>query len=115
MQGPEFSDTRFNPPSKEQVLKDSLTRGLGALPPPEMAWQMGKTAASIAFVNTAAPYLTSRNRILHTLVEKIKKGEIILHAFLEPTLFAQTTETLEEAEKMEQDFIELQRLNERAD
>jgi len=65
------------PPSPCPLPEDTPKRefGFGALPPPGMAWQMGKTAASILFVNAAE----SAIGWLQSQIEAVKKGEVVLY------------------------------------
>jgi len=49
--------------------------GMGALPPPGLEWQMGKTAASIFFVKEAE----SAIGWLLSQIEAVKKGELVLY------------------------------------
>ena len=55
----------------------------GALPPDELAWQMGKTAASIMFEVNATKYLQSQKctpsekTILEDAIQQIKDGTLV--------------------------------------
>lgn len=70
--------------------------GLGALPPPGLEWQMGKTAASITFVNKTEAYIASESHRLsrlRELVEKVKAGNIVVTEWIEdvgPSLDVET-------------------------
>ena len=64
-----------------------MARKLGALPPPGMAWQMGKTAASITFVRNAELFLETcqdeeKSRLLREAIQKVKDGSIVLQEWL---------------------------------
>jgi len=61
-----------------------MSSPLGAQPPHELAWQLGKTAASIGFVVAAEEFLamacqnpTDAER-LQAEVARIKSGEVVL-------------------------------------
>lgn len=61
----------------------------GALLPPGLNWQMGKTAASIAFVNESDAYMLScsdPNSIiaLSDAIAKVKSGELVLTEWTSP-------------------------------
>ncbi len=71
-----------------------MPRKYGALPPPESAWQIGKTAASIAFVNDALRYVatcidTEEIAKLQTAIADIKIGKTVLTDWLTPEEFLQ--------------------------
>ncbi len=62
---------------------------LGALLPPELAWQENKTAASIAFVNDASRYYEAHPDMdtedltkLENMLRKVQTGETVLTEFL---------------------------------
>lgn len=68
-------------------MSDSFTRrGMGALPPPEFAWQMGRTARDISFVRFATeqlewlevdPGLKHLAPTLRDWIEAVKNGESV--------------------------------------
>jgi hypothetical protein len=66
----------------------------GALPPPRAQWQIGKTAASINFVRLAELYITELSgdpvavTILCELIDKVKRGEIVLPEIVTPNPLA---------------------------
>lgn len=47
---------------------------LGALPPEEMAWQEGKTAAGIHFVQTAEKIIAR----LQGKIDRVKSGDLVI-------------------------------------
>lgn len=49
--------------------------GMGAKPPPDLAWQMGKTRASIDFVREAESAISW----IVSQIEAVKKGEVVLY------------------------------------
>lgn len=58
----------------------------GALPPPELEWQIGKTVATIDFVRAAeAAFLTRTGmaereaRLLRAYVDRLKSGQLVLN------------------------------------
>lgn len=56
------------------------TQSFGAVAPPGLEWQEGKTAATISFVNEASLYLAGKPRVspiqmLERYVEKLKSGK----------------------------------------
>lgn len=57
--------------------------GLGANPPPNFEWQIGKTAGSISFVNRAQAAILE----LQAEVERVKKGDVVVTVNLEPSQF----------------------------
>lgn len=60
----------------------------GALPPPDFAWQIGKNAASIIFVNKAEVFIENgKNPVLAAFVKSIKEGAVTINEFLEPAQF----------------------------
>jgi len=64
-----------------------MDRKFGALLPPGIKWQTGKTAASISFVNSAERFLTTcrdeqKSRLLRESVQKVKDGSLILQESL---------------------------------
>lgn len=66
-----------------------MSRKFGALPPPGMEWQIGKTAASIRFVNDTERFLetcqdTDKAELLRGVVRRIKNGELVLSNWLSP-------------------------------
>lgn len=66
-----------------------MDRKFGALLPPGMEWQIGKTAASIAFVNETETFLricedVHNSELLRAAVEKVKSGELVLEDWLTP-------------------------------
>ncbi|HTM67986.1 MAG TPA: hypothetical protein VL426_01680 [Candidatus Binatia bacterium] len=67
--------------------------GTGALPPPDFAWQMGKTAASIRFVNEAMAIISvcgaddPDRQLLTEAVDAVKRGERVLRRFLDVEVF----------------------------
>ncbi len=60
---------------------DDSQRGTGALPPPGLEWQEGKTAATIRFVNEAeaaldrADLTDDEKYILRHTIEFMKRGD----------------------------------------
>jgi hypothetical protein len=58
--------------------------GTGANPPPGVEWQLGKTAASIRFVNDAENFIASGNaseddiQLLREAVSAVRSGERVL-------------------------------------
>lgn len=69
-----------------------MTRETGALPPADMEWQIGKTAASISFVAGAEQYLaagtnTADAEELEKAVLDIKSGTLVLTEWLSPGEF----------------------------
>ena len=59
----------------------------GALPPPGAAWQAGKTAASISFVNDAQKYLATcqdekKAQLLLEATRRVRNGEWVLKDWL---------------------------------
>ena len=66
-----------------------MSRKFGALPPPGMEWQIGKTAASIRFVNDTERFLetyrdTDKAELLREAVRQVKNGELELSNWLSP-------------------------------
>ena len=60
---------------------------LGALPPPGAAWQVGKTAASISFVNDAEKFLATcqhekKAQLLLEATRRVRSGEWVLKDWL---------------------------------
>lgn len=60
-----------------------MSSPLGAQPPHELAWQLGKTAASISFVLDAEEFLRTcrdpeKAALLAAEVARIKSGEVVL-------------------------------------
>lgn len=60
----------------------------GLRPPPEHAWQIGKTAATIRFVHDAnafieygGPLSPQESRLLHATIERMKNGQEVLNDF----------------------------------
>ena len=52
----------------------------GAMPPPDLNWQIGKTAATISFVQEAMAYMVDKPRVspiqmLERYVEQLKSGK----------------------------------------
>ena len=65
--------------------KENARTTLGAMCPPGLEWQEGKTAASIAFVKEAEKYLRTNPQDedkLRPYVNMIKDGEIVLTEWL---------------------------------
>lgn len=61
--------------------------GVGALPPSGFEWQIGKTAASISFVNDAERYITACSNadeieLLKKVVQDVKEGKRVLDQWL---------------------------------
>lgn len=61
----------------------------GAMPPPGLAWQIGKTAASIAFVNSAEAFLetcqdANKVALLRQAIERVKNSSLVLTNWLTP-------------------------------
>lgn len=52
-------------------------RGTGALPPPDQAWQMGKTAASIMLVREIEGNLGTHADLLDRIVAALKAGTLV--------------------------------------
>jgi len=66
-----------------------VARKYAALAPPGLEWQIGKTAASISFVNETNTFLMTCNdsheaALLRDAVEKVKSGLWILLDWLTP-------------------------------
>jgi len=66
-----------------------MPRKFGALPPPGMEWQIGKTVASIRFVNGTEVFLetcqdTDKAELLREAILKVKNGELVLYDWLTP-------------------------------
>jgi len=64
-----------------------MVRIFDALPPPGMEWQIGKTAASISFVNDADRFLATcqdeqQSRVLRDVIQKVKDGSLVLQEWL---------------------------------
>ena len=57
--------------------------GMGANPPPEFEWQIGKTAGSISFVNRAQVAIAE----LQAEVDRVKNGKSVITVKLEPSQF----------------------------
>lgn len=61
-----------------------MIKKFDALPPPGVEWQIGKTAASISFVNDAERYIAKRSNLLDEIkqlkkaIQEIKKGKRVL-------------------------------------
>ena len=60
---------------------------LGALSPPGAAWQAGKTAASISFVNDAEKFLATcqdekKAQLLLEATRRVRSGEWVLEDWL---------------------------------
>lgn len=71
----------------DAALHSFQPASFGALPPPGCEWQIGATAASIAFVNEAEEYIRycsdqEQIIVLRRLVERLKNKEIILQNWL---------------------------------
>lgn len=63
--------------------------GFEALPPSDLAWQIGKTAASIAFVSNAEYFISNSEdqdkiNLLRKAVDQIKSGELVIQNWLSP-------------------------------
>ena len=61
--------------------------GLGALPPPGAEWEVGKTAASISFVNDVQKYLVTcqdekNTQLLLEATRRVRNGEWTLKDWL---------------------------------
>lgn len=52
---------------------------LGAVPPPDFAWQVGKTAASISFVNQAQTAMAK----LAEEIDLVKRGQWVLADYVD--------------------------------
>lgn len=70
---------------KEENVTDSKIVLMNA--PSEFAWQEGKTAATIAFVNEASAYLATQPKVspivmLERYIERLKSGEEALTKWL---------------------------------
>lgn len=76
---------------------DKKRFAMGALPRPDLAWQMGKTAASIGFVRDAENMI----EWLQERVEEIKKGELVLYDEVDINVFG-WDRALEEPSLIEQ-------------
>ena len=64
-----------------------MSKKHGAIPPPNVAWQDGKTAASISFVKDAEEYIKKYKFLdeivsLKLVVKQIKVGKIVLNDWL---------------------------------
>lgn len=64
-----------------------MSRKFGARPPPGSEWQMGKTAASISFINNAETFMricqdARKIEVLREMVQKVKDGELMLQDWL---------------------------------
>lgn len=84
-------------------MSDHSPRATGAMPPPQFAWQIGKTAASIRFVNEAEAYLaslpqakfafdtendmTTRHDALRAQIADLKSGKEVLKSFTSVEVF----------------------------
>ena len=71
----------------------NVIHSLGALPPPEFTWQIGKTIASIDFVNDVTKFIQENPshpnvKNLEKLVQQVKEGTMIFKqpVSLEPYL-----------------------------
>jgi hypothetical protein len=69
-----------------------MSQNLGALPPEGFEWQIGKTAASILFVNRASGKLSLCNGLeeaqkLLAAIEQVKQGSIHLGRLVSPEDF----------------------------
>jgi hypothetical protein len=66
-----------------------MANRLGTLPPPDKLWQIGKNAASIAFVNQAEFFIQNEfvdedeRNILYNVIEEIKNGKRVIKKFIE--------------------------------
>ncbi len=66
-----------------------MSRKFGALPPPGMEWQIGKTAASIRFVNDTERFLetcqdTHKAELLREAIRQVKNGGLVLSSWISP-------------------------------
>lgn len=87
----------------------------GALPPKSVLWQLGKTPASIRFVNDAEELAAQSNSdidrcLLREAVENIKTGDLVLINFKDPSRFLEEwwekfNAHLKELKKKENDTI----------
>ncbi|MEK7603541.1 MAG: hypothetical protein AAB461_00260 [Patescibacteria group bacterium] len=64
-----------------------MSKKFGALPPPGIEWQIGKTAASISFVGNAEAFLKTcrdeqKSRLLSEVIKKVKGGSVVLQEWL---------------------------------
>jgi len=64
-----------------------MARKFGALPPPGAQWEIGKTAASISFVNDAERYIANCSNAdqadrLKKAVQEVKEGTKVLDQWL---------------------------------
>lgn len=65
----------------------------GANPPPDLAWQVGKTAASIRFVNDAQAWIAARfgaeadRKKLQEAIAEVKEGSRVIEDWTEPEEF----------------------------
>lgn len=64
-----------------------MNRKFGALPPDQFGWQMGKTAASISFVNDAVYTLTNDpshkyQDLIIRLISLVKEGTLVIEDWL---------------------------------
>ncbi len=72
---------------RENTMEDRK-RGLGALMPPGHEWEVGKTAASIAFVHEAERHMArsatdaATKKRLEDAIAQIKSGQIVLQDWL---------------------------------
>lgn len=70
------------------TTNDEPVFATGALCPEQFAWQAGKTAASIAFVNEAEPFLMNEKdpvkfTKLKDEIDRVKSGEKVLEWYIE--------------------------------
>ena len=68
----------------------NVVHSLGPLPPPEFAWQIGKTIASIDFVNAVTKFIQENPS--HPNVENLKK---LVQQVMEGTLIFKQPVSLE--------------------
>ena len=66
-----------------------MAQGTGALPPKGVEWQVGKTAASIKFVNDAHMYIAHNTDVvligaLTDAIRKINSGELVMTEWTTP-------------------------------
>ena len=66
-----------------------MTNKYGALPPPGLEWQVGKTAASISFVYDAEIFLkschdTKKTDLLLAAIQQVKDGSLVFNEWTTP-------------------------------
>ena len=84
--------------SPEQYL-DEIQANDKLVPPPDLNWQIGKTIASIQFVNDAERFIkdnSQRNEVimLQEVIQRIKEGKEIFKSFYTPEQYIKEVEEL---------------------